>query len=261
MSDSVHPDIERAETLLRPMMPDRFSVTYEPAMPGSEGKLFRWFQVVFAVGPGDAAALRTQVHELFPRMLTALSPLASVHEADHVTLRARRFIPDLDADRPFTKFDKAVVVDFNDKLEAHLKDMHSRRDENSPWVFPSPRLQEGPGYFANPQKLLNEVTLALGIDFHLHDLRRFFISYCVMSGIDALTVASWAGHTDGGKLIFSTYGYLHPQHKRDAAAKLQFTPQETTTRNPNLVTLDLSKMSTVDLLALLHRQCKINPTG
>ncbi len=101
MSDSKHPDVEKAETLLRPMMPDRFSITYEPAMPGSDGKLFRWFQVVFAVGPGDIASLRTQVHELFPKMLAVLSPLKSVHEADHVTLRARRFIPDLDADRPF----------------------------------------------------------------------------------------------------------------------------------------------------------------
>ena len=84
------------------MMPDRFSVIYEPEMPGENGKLFRWFQVVFAVGPGDTGALRAQVHELFPKMLTALSPLASVREADVVSLRARRFLPDQDSgfDRP-----------------------------------------------------------------------------------------------------------------------------------------------------------------
>jgi hypothetical protein len=34
-------------------------------------------------------------------MLAALSTLASVHEADHVSLRARRFIPELDSNRPF----------------------------------------------------------------------------------------------------------------------------------------------------------------
>jgi hypothetical protein len=84
------------------MMPDRFSVLYEPEMPAEDGKLFRWFQVVFAVGPGDAVVLRTQVHQLFPRMLAALSPLASVRQADVVSLRARRFLPDQDSgfDRP-----------------------------------------------------------------------------------------------------------------------------------------------------------------
>lgn len=102
LSDPIKPDVESAETLLRPMMPDRFSVIYEPEMPGENGKLFRWFQVVFAVGPGDAAVLRAQVHELFPKMLSALSALASVREADVVSLRARRFLPDQDSgfDRP-----------------------------------------------------------------------------------------------------------------------------------------------------------------
>lgn len=102
LTDPKNPDLERAEDLLRPMMPDRFSVIYEPEMPGQAGKLFRWFQVVFAVGPGDTTVLRAQVHELFPRMLAALSLLASVREADVVSLRARRYLPDQDSgfDRP-----------------------------------------------------------------------------------------------------------------------------------------------------------------
>lgn len=99
--DMTHSEIEKAEMLLRSIMSDRFSVTYEPAMPGSDGNLFRWFQVVFAVGPGDIAALREQVHKLLPQMLAALSRLPSVQEADHITLRARRFLPDIDSDRPF----------------------------------------------------------------------------------------------------------------------------------------------------------------
>src|SRR5215469_13517988 len=93
----------------------------------------------------------------------------------------------------FTKFDKTGVIDFNEKLEAHLTDMFARRDENSPWIFPTPRPSEkGPGYFANPQKLLNEVKAEAGLpDFKFHDLRHFFISFCVMSGIDTMTVAAW----------------------------------------------------------------------
>jgi hypothetical protein len=31
-----------------------------------------------------------------------------------------------------------------------------------------------------------------------HDLRHHFVSYCVMSGIDFMTIAKWAGHKDGG---------------------------------------------------------------
>ena len=90
-------------TILRPMMPDKFDVIYTPDMPGHDGRQFRWFQVVFAVGPGDTAVLHAEIHELFPRTLAAISPLALVSKADHVSLRARRFIPDssLGSDHPF----------------------------------------------------------------------------------------------------------------------------------------------------------------
>jgi|ERR1035441_3833910 hypothetical protein len=103
MADFAHPDVERAKTLLRPMMPDKFDVIYTPDMPGHDGRQFRWFQVVFVVGPGDGVILRSQIHELFPRMLAAISPLALVSDTDHISLRARRFMPDsaLGSDHPF----------------------------------------------------------------------------------------------------------------------------------------------------------------
>jgi integrase len=148
----------------------------------------------------------------------------------------------------FTKYDKRVVVDLNQRLEAHLKEMYARRDEESPWVFPSPR---GPGYFANTQKLLDEVKASTNMpDFKFHDLRHYFISYCLLSGIDTLTVASWVGHS-GGQLIYSTYGHVNSQHKRDAAAKLQFDVGAATSELAPLP--DLSKMSAADLIALLQR--------
>ena len=157
-----------------------------------------------------------------------------------------------------TKFDKSVTVEFNDKLEAHLKDLRARRqDETNPWVFPSPRPpEEGQGYFGNPYKLLNEVKAGVNMPrFTFHCLRHFFISRCVVEGIDIATIASWVGHVNG-QLIFSTYTHLDPKHKRDVAAKLQFTPRDTTKSNPNLVTLDLSKMSALGLLAFLQQEIK-----
>jgi integrase len=71
--------------------------------------------------------------------------------------------------------------------------------------------------------MTEKISAACGIpEFTLHDLRHFFISYCVMSGIDTLTVASWIGHSDGGVLIGKVYGHLDPKHKRDSASKLRF---------------------------------------
>jgi hypothetical protein len=59
------------------------------------------------------------------------------------------------------------------------------------------------------------------------------------------------GHS-GGQLIYSTYGHVNSQHKRDAAAKLQFDAGVATSKELAPVP-DLSKMSAADLLALLQR--------
>jgi hypothetical protein len=76
------------------MMPGAFRVVYIPDMPGRGGRAHRWFQVVFAIGPGDAKMLRLKVHGLFPVMLVEVSQLRLATEADVVSLRARRFYPD-----------------------------------------------------------------------------------------------------------------------------------------------------------------------
>jgi integrase len=62
------------------------------------------------------------------------------------------------------------VVDFNFPLENHLREMLTR--------------------------------LAAGLPkFGFHDSRYLFISMCVTSGIDFMTVARWVGHRDWGVLI------------------------------------------------------------
>jgi len=57
-----------------------------------------------------------------------------------------------------------------------------------------------------------------------HDLRHYFISYCVMSGIDFMTIAKWAGHQDGGILIGESYGHLADDHAKTQARRLRFGP-------------------------------------
>ena len=59
--------------------------------------------------------------------------------------------------------------------------------------------------------------------FSFHDCRHFFISYCVMSGIDYMTIARWVGHKDGGVLIGKVYGHLNNEHTQAQAARLNFS--------------------------------------
>jgi integrase len=135
-----------------------------------------------------------------------------------------------------TKNRSSRVVDFNSKLKAHLQDMQKRRAPDSEWLFPSP--QRG-------QKDVHAKTLRVSLELvrahaaikqqeagekptlatkAFHDLRHHFISYCVMSGIDFMTIAAWVGHRDGGILIGKVYGHLADSHKKEQALKLNFGP-------------------------------------
>ena len=55
-----------------------------------------------------------------------------------------------------------------------------------------------------------------------YDLRHFFITSCIESGVDVPTVALWVGHTDGGALIMSTYAHIRRRHSMDQAARVRF---------------------------------------
>lgn len=50
-----------------------------------------------------------------------------------------------------------------------------------------------------------------------HDLRHFFATACIESGVDIPTVADWLGHADGGVLLMQTYRHLRQQHSAAAA--------------------------------------------
>jgi integrase len=124
-----------------------------------------------------------------------------------------------------TKNGSARVVDFNPKLRAHLEDMASRLAPDSQWLFPSPQR----GGKDIPAKSLRESlamvrTQARMPTFNFHDCRHHFVSMCVMSGIDFMTIAAWVGHKDGGVLIGKVYGHLANEHRKAMAERVSFGP-------------------------------------
>lgn len=117
-------------------------------------------------------------------------------------------------------------VDFNENLAALLHDMKRRRAPDTEWLFPSPQRgsKDIPAKTFEPTfRLAREAAELPLVTFH--DARHLFISFCVMSGIDFMTIARWVGHKDGGILIGKVYGHLSNEHARTQASKLSFEPQ------------------------------------
>jgi integrase len=116
-------------------------------------------------------------------------------------------------------------VDFNLELEAHLNDMAARRVPDSNWLFPSPqrgnsdrRAKTFRDSFSDARKKAKLGSVSF------HDLRHYFASMAVMSGIDFKTIAEWLGHQDGGMLVGKVYGHLLPEHRKRMAERLVFSP-------------------------------------
>ncbi len=123
-------------------------------------------------------------------------------------------------------------VDFHAKLEAHLKDMFSRRNPDSDWMFPSFYDPTQPAKSFRKQmlsareacaaelraaKVLDTDNWWLKVAFH-HG-RHFFISWAVASGVDFKTIAYWVSHRNI-YLIVRKYAHLVPGQTKAAAAKL-----------------------------------------
>ena len=120
---------------------------------------------------------------------------------------------------------EARAVDLNPELERLLKDMETRRAPDSVWLFPSPQRGEVDGRAKTFRESLLLTREAAGLpEFGFHDLRRFFASRSVMSGIDFLTVSRWLGHKDGGILLGKSYAHLADEHRKVQAQRIVFAP-------------------------------------
>ncbi len=109
-------------------------------------------------------------------------------------------------------------MNFFGKLEAHLKAMKERRDPSTDLMFPSGR---GDGPVKSYRKQLLRVRKETKIfDVTFQYFRHYFISHCVMAGVNYMTIAKWVGHRDGGVLIGRLYGHLSRGHPQQMAKKL-----------------------------------------
>ena len=61
-----------------------------------------------------------------------------------------------------------------------------------------------------------------------HALRHYFISYCVMSGINFFTIAKWVGHSST-RMIEAVYGHLTRDFRKLEMGKLDYSLADTAT--------------------------------
>ena len=116
-------------------------------------------------------------------------------------------------------------VDLNPQLAGLLQSMKNRKAPDSQWLFPSPQRGEKDEHsktFRESLKLAREAAQLPKFGFH--DMRHFFASRAVMSGIDFMTISKWLGHKDGGILVAKTYGHLADEHKKAMSQRLIFSP-------------------------------------
>jgi integrase len=120
----------------------------------------------------------------------------------------------------------ARTVNFNPALKKHLLDMRTRRAPDSQWLFPSPQRGDKDIHAMSFRKSLELARAHAKLRrVGFHDMRHLFCSFCVMSGIDYMTVAAWVGHRDGGILIGKVYGHLTDAHTKAAARRVSFGPE------------------------------------
>ena len=71
------------------------------------------------------------------------------------------------------------------------------------------------------QKSMDRAAKVVGMKrLTQHDLRHWFTTRCVESGVDIPTVAGWLGHKDGGALLLRTYNQQRDEHSKAMGAKV-----------------------------------------
>jgi integrase len=138
------------------------------------------------------------------------------------------------------KSGKARYVELHDELKSILLECHQEwngtfelraarhPDEKTPphdWVFYNPRNQLARADSFNTcfEKARNAAGLPKMTPY---TLRHFFVSYCVMNGIDFLTISRWVGHSST-HMIEQVYGHLTPEYRARQMGKFSIPNGQT----------------------------------
>lgn len=139
-----------------------------------------------------------------------------------------------------TKNREGRMVEMNAALREVLEGMRGRRVPGSRYLFPSVHRGEKDVPARTLRESLRLARAAAGLPWvGVHDLRHFFASWAVMSGIDFMTVAEWLGHKDRGMLVAKVYGHLAAGHKVRMAERLAFGVEKEKARTEGPAGLDL----------------------
>lgn len=103
----------------------------------------------------------------------------------------------------------------SEKLHEVIQRLRARRDADSDakdLVFT----------LKKPHQALNGACKRMKVPhLRLHDLRHFFASWSLESGVDVRVVAQWLGHKDNGVLLLRRYAHVRDEHSMAMAKKLK----------------------------------------
>ena len=111
---------------------------------------------------------------------------------------------------------KTVLVEWRKQWEQRMAPIGTPHQ----WVFfyPDHPEQRAESF----KRSFERARAAAGIPhFRSYDLRHYFISKAIMSGVDIFTIAKWAGHSST-KMIDQVYGHLTPEFRAGQMARIKF---------------------------------------
>ena len=88
------------EKRVREVLPDMVNIMYDPAFPPTPEKTVAWYQIVFAVGPGEDEEIRSLTLSLIERLIEILVDEKVYTFAELISLRARRHVPESRPEHP-----------------------------------------------------------------------------------------------------------------------------------------------------------------
>jgi len=122
---------------------------------------------------------------------------------------------------------KEILLAWRDEWKQTFEVRAARHpDETTPlhdWVFYNPRGQVTRADSFNTCFEQARKTSMLP-KMTPYTLRHFFVSYCVMNGIDFLSISRWVGHSST-HMIEQVYGHLTPGYRASQMGKFNITPK------------------------------------